>query len=370
MKYSVIVAIHLCAVNVSCGFQVSSDKSGIYKKAIESALLKNVTRSPPVFEVFDDPTYTPEIPSEGQPAARPLIRTINSEASLPPSRDAVRRKTCGLDEHPAEYWFDNRIHTFGNTGILGGFHAVVAPLATKMIDVLAYDRVNVREKISSELRRRVNKKGSRVLDLCCGVGLSTRALSGAFHDAKDVIGVDTSPEMVSMARTISRCDTALGQVKTAVLERTRQLPLNLQNKIQMFLDARIAGDKGAQFAIGNAERTVFPDSSFDLVTLMYAFHEIPRVARYRILREVRRLLPHGGTLAVVDISSEYNPSPTMLAGEPYVLEYKKNIHKQMKSIQGFGTAHYKEIVPGHVGVWTLRRDTTNASKERQSLPLL
>merc|ERR1711920_366610 len=104
----------------------------------------------------------------------------------------------------------------------------------------------------------------------------------------------------------------------------------------------------ASFKIANAERTNLSSGSFDLVTIMYAFHEAPFVGRYRILREARRLLSPGSTLAVVDISPAYEPSPTMLAGEPYVIEYKKNIQEQLKAIQGFTDCKYTEIVKGHV----------------------
>jgi SAM-dependent methyltransferase len=39
--------------------------------------------------------------------------------------------------------------------------------------------------------------GIRVVDLCCGVGFSTRALRDAFPQTDTtVIGVDTSPQMV------------------------------------------------------------------------------------------------------------------------------------------------------------------------------
>jgi trans-aconitate methyltransferase len=40
--------------------------------------------------------------------------------------------------------------------------------------------------------------GIRVVDLCCGVGFSTRALRDAFPQTDTtVIGVDTSPQMVN-----------------------------------------------------------------------------------------------------------------------------------------------------------------------------
>ena len=71
------------------------------------------------------------------------------------------------------------------------------------------------------------------------------------------------------------------------------------------------------FSTANAEETELPSKSFDLVTIMYAFHEAPKRGRHKILKEARRLLQPGGTLAVVDICTDYQPSKSMLAGEPY-----------------------------------------------------
>lgn len=96
-------------------------------------------------------------------------------------------------------------------------------------------------------------------------------------------------------------------------------------------------------------------SHFPILVHRYGFHEVPFLGRYKILREVRRLLRQGATLAVVDISPDYEPSPTMLSGEPYVLEYKKHIQAQIRSIRGFTNVRYEEVVPGHVGVWLLTR---------------
>ena len=87
----------------------------------------------------------------------------------------------------------------------------------------------------------------------------------------------------------------------------------------------------------------------------YAFHEAPKSGRYRILREARRLLLPGGKLCVVDITPDYQPAPSMLAGEPYVLEYQQNIMNQLKTIQGFRDFSYEPIVKGHVGMWILTR---------------
>lgn len=110
-----------------------------------------------------------------------------------------------------------------------------------------------------------------------------------------------------------------------------------------------------EYMQGNAEDTQLPNKSYDLVTVMYAFHEAPHQGRENILKEARRLLSPGGLLAVVDISTQYQPSVQMLRGEPYVQEYQKNIHRQLSSISGFERPKYKDIVPQHLGMWTLKR---------------
>ena len=65
-------------------------------------------------------------------------------SEFPPLRNAIlgREVPCKY-----EYWDRPDIHTFGNTGVGGAFHAVVAPIATKIIDVRAYGGVDVRKNV-------------------------------------------------------------------------------------------------------------------------------------------------------------------------------------------------------------------------------
>lgn len=68
------------------------------------------------------------------------------------SRDSTfyarTRKRWGIDHaEDGEYWFDTRIHTFGNIGFWGAFHAALAPISTKIIDMVAYDGEDVRAKV-------------------------------------------------------------------------------------------------------------------------------------------------------------------------------------------------------------------------------
>ena len=109
----------------------------------------------------------------------------------------------------------------------------------------------------------------------------------------------------------------------------------------------------ASYRLANAENTELPNTSHDLVTIMYGFHEVPMDGRARILNESRRLLRRGGHLAIVDICPTYTPSAAMLAGEPFVLEYQQNIESQLASLEGFKLSKRKHVVPGHVNVWLL-----------------
>ena len=51
----------------------------------------------------------------------------------------LRNELLGLEVPcKVDYWDRPDIHTFGNVGLGGGFHAAMAPLATKLIDEKAY----------------------------------------------------------------------------------------------------------------------------------------------------------------------------------------------------------------------------------------
>ena len=77
---------------------------------------------------------------------------------------------------------------------------------------------------------------------------------------------------------------------------------------------------------------------------MFATHEMPRSARLKVLRNAMRIAKK--KVIFVDIDPNYTPSEAMLEGEPYVLEYRRNIYNDFKG------ANKKEIlVEDHVVKW-------------------
>lgn len=208
-------------------------------------------------------------------------------------------------------------------------------------------------QVAATLFKAVGKDNARVVDLCCGVGTSTRALKEAFPADVSVIGVDTSSQMIAMAEFLTGHLAFFKPFLLGVGKKlsTGYLLLNEQrNKIM-----KATNNGTVRYARSNAEDTKLPTKSFDLVTIMYAFHEAPEGGRKRIIEEARRLLDTGGTLCVVDISTEYKPPESMLLGEPYVLEYQKHIHQQLSNFKGFARSEYTDLVKGQVGMWTMKR---------------
>jgi len=62
----------------------------------------------------------------------------------------------------------------------------------------------------------------------------------------------------------------------------------------------LEGYRGCGFVMANAERLPFADQSFDLVTSIYLFHEVPPKVRRIIAAEFARVLRPGGRLIFMD----------------------------------------------------------------------
>ena len=247
--------------------------------------------------------YVVVLPPKAAPKSKAVVK--------PPLPEAPSEFT----KYAAEYWYDPRIHSMGNIGPKGLLAAICAPLATYLIDKLSYGGVDVRNKIHETI-----PADSSVLDFCCGTGFSTAPI-------RDATGVDTSREFLSVAR-LRRPD--------------------------------------ARFAFGNAE-TYGDTASVDVVTMMFATHEMPSVGRRRVLRNAMRVAKK--TVIVADIDPDFHGTlrdkpgkgGAFLAGEPYVLGYLENMDDDVASCMPvrFGGPSWRltrtQILPKHVCVWRLDR---------------
>jgi ubiquinone/menaquinone biosynthesis C-methylase UbiE len=212
-----------------------------------------------------------------------------------------------------KYYYDRRIHNFGNIGLGGQIHSLLAPYATKLIDNKCYNSVNIRQAILSNYNQDFYNKYERVpklIDLCCGTGTST---------ATNQLGIDTSEAMISAA--------TLRQARKTIHSNSR-------------------------FIKGNAENYGQPQE-FDTATLMFAFHEMPNYAHHKIIKNAKKITKHD--ILIVDISPNYSPSKLMLSGEPYLLNYKATIQDLLQKHQ----FNYLEYIPNHVGLWIYSHNTTN-----------
>ena len=199
-----------------------------------------------------------------------------------------------------KYYYDARIHNFGNIGLGGKIHSLVAPYATTMIDNKCYNSVNIRQLILSKYNQEFYKKHEKLpklIDLCCGTGTST---------VTNQLGIDTSEAMIYKAQSQAKAQT--------------------------------------QFLIGNAENYGQQDE-FDTATIMFAFHEMPNYAHHKIIKNAKKITKHD--IIIMDIDPSYSPSKLMLSGEPYLLNYKNTIHKLLTEHQ----FSYIEYIPNHVGLW-------------------
>lgn len=200
-------------------------------------------------------------------------------------------QTCAA-WNPRLYPYDPRIHNFGNHGALGSVHSLIAPVFTLYTDTTIYGR-NLRKEI-------VDMQGAdkTILDVGCGTGFSTSATLGSK-------GLDVSNEMLSTAKAI------------------------FPNK---------------DFEQANIEEWV-PDKQYDIVTIMFLFHEVPQEHRINIIEKLKLIARE--KILVVDISPNYSPSELMLTGEPYINDYLKNIRDDLSSFSE------EIIITNHVHSWSL-----------------
>lgn len=123
----------------------------------------------------------------------------------------------------------------------------------------------MRRQVIPPITRMVAERGdnARVLDVGCGTGRTLLQLSVA-HPRLRLFGLDLSPYYIAHARQL--------------LHDVEHLSL----------------------VADNGEAMPFRDETFDAVTSVYLFHELPKKARRNVYGEMFRVLRPGGTLVIED----------------------------------------------------------------------
>lgn len=143
----------------------------------------------------------------------------------------------------------------------------------------------LRQSYHQAMQQQLPSTPQDILDLGCGVGMSTLALQEIYPQGR-VTGVDLSPYFLSVAQYRSR---------------------QSQQDIRWIHAA--------------AESTGLPDNSFDLVSACLVFHELPTDAAKAIIAEARRLLRPEGYLSIMDMNPQSEVFKRM---PPYVLTLLKS----------------------------------------------
>lgn len=143
----------------------------------------------------------------------------------------------------------------------------------------------------------------KLLDVACGTGRTLRQLRSAFPEVS-LFGLDLS---------------------TAYLRKANQLLSQLPGVLPQLLQA-------------NAEEMPYQDETFQMVSSVFLFHELPAQARQNVINECYRVLQPGGAIVICD-SIQYDDSPeltptmenfTIQFHEPYYSHYvRDNVEKRL-----------------------------------------
>jgi len=161
--------------------------------------------------------------------------------------------------------------------------------------------------VTRYLRARNAPPGSaRILDVACGTGSALNQLA-LTHPAERYWGLDLSPYYLQHA------------------------------------GRRLSHVQNLSLVSENAECMPLADASFDVVTSVFLFHELPARARKNVLAEMRRVLKPGGLLVIEDAAqlSEASDLRSFLENfavtmnEPFFADYIANDLAQAMTEAGF-----------------------------------
>ena len=240
--------------------------------------------------LFDMPVaeYLKQLPSLATEVVRSLRRS---------KQRLVRDLPEGVDLAAYPDYFRRNFH-WQTDGYFSERSAAVYDVGVEFLFFGTADvmRRQIVPPVTRYLRARDPAAGAaRILDVACGTGSALNQLALS-HPAERYWGLDLSPYYLQHA------GRRLGHVKNLSL------------------------------VTENAECMPLADASFDVVTSVFLFHELPARARKNVLAEMRRVLKPGGLLVLEDAAqlSEAQDLRTFLQNfgltmnEPFFADYIAN----------------------------------------------
>lgn len=141
-------------------------------------------------------------------------------------------------------------------------------------------------------------------------------LRGGFHQALSDHGSDQVRDILDIGCSVGISTLTLHRYyQQRMAHSVRTVGLDLSPHMLAIAQARDTHQEIAQWCHGQAEATPFADASFDVITLQFVAHELPRSASRSIFREALRILRPGGVLALTD----NDPTSTVIQNLPPVL---------------------------------------------------
>lgn len=208
--------------------------------------------------LFDMPVaeYIKQLPSLATEVLRSLRRS---------KQRLVRDLPQGIDLAAYPDYFRRNFH-WQTDGYFSERSAAVYDVGVEFLFFGTADvmRRQIVPPVTRYLRERDAAAGpARILDVACGTGSALNQLALA-HPAERYWGLDLSPFYLQHA------------------------------------GRRLSHVNNLSLVTENAERMPLADASFDVVTSVFLFHELPARARRNVLSEMRRVLKPGGLLVIED----------------------------------------------------------------------
>lgn len=194
--------------------------------------------------------------------------------------------------YPDYYVTSFHAYDEGNLGWLPAMEVEVAAHAVHARiwpEAGAQGDATLRRSYHAVLKAQLPTPPTDIVDLGCGVGMSTLVFQDTFPHAQ-LTGVDLSPYFLAVAQYREQHD-----------ETPAAAPVTWHHAA--------------------AEATGLPEASYDLVSACLIFHELPQTAAIAILQEAHRLLRPGGHLAIMDMNPR---SQVFLQMPPFVLTLLKS----------------------------------------------